>query len=117
MYLPNSKWCVYITTCKSKTSIYTGSTNNIQRRLLEHYVGRGKKRSFTGRYFCYWLIYIEYCGSEFEARKREYEIKGWRREKKLALINAENPDWKFLNFEIFETWPPENLDQITLYQW
>jgi putative endonuclease len=42
-----------------------------------------------------------------KALSREYQIKGWRRSKKEALINEYNPEWNFLNDEIMDEWPPK----------
>jgi putative endonuclease len=44
-----------------------------------------------------------------DAIAREKEIKGWRREKKIALIKAFNPEMKFLNSELYDKWPPRDL--------
>jgi putative endonuclease len=77
-------------------------------RVTEHWLSRGNTKTFTGRYQCYWLIYFEDFDYVDDAITREKEIKGWNREKKLALIKATNPTLKLLNFELFPTWPPEN---------
>ncbi len=88
---------VYITTNISRTTLYLGITNDLSRRLIEHFENRGKPKTFAGRYFCYNLIYYEEYTSVDMAISREKEIKRWRREKKEALINMQNPDWLFLN--------------------
>ena len=44
-----------------------------------------------------------------EPIEREKEVKKWRREKKEALIDTFNLEWKFLNFELFESWPPNEM--------
>ncbi len=103
-----SQWCVYITTCGTKTTLYTGSTNNIRARLTEHYLNSSGYKTFAGKYNCYWLLYYEEAGSMFEARQRESQIKKWRREKKIDLIESLNPEWKFLNYDLFDCWPPLN---------
>ena len=51
---------VYILTNWKKTVLYVGMTNNLQRRLTEHYQSRGKPETFTGRYYCYNLVYYEW---------------------------------------------------------
>jgi putative endonuclease len=92
---------VYIVTNKFKTVLYTGVTNDLNRRLWEH--EESKKlgaTSFTGRYRAHYLLYFEYFESPMEAIQREKEIKGWRREKKVNLINAFNPEWRFLNDDV-----------------
>jgi hypothetical protein len=55
------------------------------------------RKSFAGKYFCYNLIYYEWYPFIQSAIAREKEIKGWKREKKIKLIESFNPDWRFLN--------------------
>ncbi|WP_339609190.1 GIY-YIG nuclease family protein [uncultured Roseivirga sp.] len=97
---------VYITTNPLKSSLYTGMTNNLEYRIIEHYLNRGCKKTFAGRYYCYCLLYYEFHHSAVGAIEREKEIKSWTRAKKEELINSINPDWLFLNNEI-TPWPPE----------
>lgn len=77
------KWYVYIVKCKDN-SLYTGITTNISRRIIEHNTKLGAK-SLKGK-LPVKLIYKEVYNSQSEAAKREREIKGWRRDKKLKLI-------------------------------
>ncbi|MFD2570637.1 GIY-YIG nuclease family protein [Spirosoma soli] len=91
---------VYITTNPQRTVLYTGVTNDLVRRMAEHYDSRGQKDKFAGKYYCYNLIYWEHHQYVNNAISREKEIKGWRREKKVALIESINASWKFLNDEI-----------------
>lgn len=83
---------VYILTNRSGT-LYTGVTNDVARRLEEHKAGSG----FTSRYAVDRLVYVEEHARAVDAIAREKQIKGWRREKKVALINATNPGWADLN--------------------
>ncbi len=82
---------VYILTNHSGT-LYTGVTNDLTRRLAEHKQGDG----FAGRYAIDRLVYAEEHRSPQDAIAREKQIKGWRRSKKVALINAANPRWSHL---------------------
>ncbi|MBT8273488.1 MAG: GIY-YIG nuclease family protein [Bacteroidia bacterium] len=92
---------VYITTNENKTTLYIGVTNDIQRRLSQHYFdSQNRKQSFAGKYNCYQLIYYEGFENAETAIQREKEIKKWRREKKERLINNFNPSWEFLNQEV-----------------
>lgn len=91
---------LYITTNLNKTTLYIGVTNNLARRLEEHYENRGVKKAFAGKYQCYNLVYCEVYKSVEEAIRREKEVKKWRREKKKKLIEGQNPEWKFLNDNI-----------------
>ena len=88
---------VYVMTNRSGT-LYVGVTNNLQRRLLEHQRGLG---SFTSRYRLVKLIYYEATDGPYAAITREKQIKGWTREKKLALIRTENPAMKDLAPQLF----------------
>ncbi|WP_343764045.1 GIY-YIG nuclease family protein [Gangjinia marincola] len=93
---------VYFITNKNKTVLYVGVTNDIQRRLSQHYFdSEHTKKSFAGRYNCYYLIYFESFDTPKEAIDREKEIKKWRREKKDKLISSFNPNWDFLNDQVF----------------
>jgi putative endonuclease len=93
---------VYITTNENKTTLYIGVTNNIQKRLGQHYADSvGMRKSFAGKYNCYFLIYYEGFDNIEMAILREKELKKWRREKKERLIQNFNPDWEFLNNQVF----------------
>ena len=109
MDLSKKKYYVYILTNYKKTVLYTGMTNNLEQRIIEHYLDRGNEKSFTGKYHLFYLLFYE--SSEYinNIIAREKEIKGWRRSKKEALINAFNPEWKFLNGDLFGKWPPDEL--------
>ena len=93
---------VYILTNKNKTVLYTGVTNDLYRRISEHYENSKPfcRSSFAGRYNAYHLVYYERFTQVTNAIAREKEIKGWRRSKKEALINTMNSPWNFLNEEI-----------------
>jgi putative endonuclease len=81
---------VYMMTNRSST-LYTGVTNDLERRVLEH---RSRvPRSFTARYRLDRLVYFEDTDDVTAAIQREKEIKGWKRNKKIALINGMNPRW------------------------
>jgi putative endonuclease len=90
---------VYIMSNKYKTVLYIGVTSDLLTRVLEHkeHVYRG---SFTDRYNLEYLIYYEIFSSIEEAITREKQIKGWKRERKVALINSMNPEWRDLHEEI-----------------
>jgi len=98
----------YILTNSTKKVLYTGVTNDLDRRLYEHYFGIDQKDSFTSKYKCYYLVWFERYQYINHAIEREKEIKGWLRSKKIELIEEENPDWRFLNKDIME-WPPRHV--------
>ena len=84
---------VYIMTNRSKT-LYTGVTNNLERRVFEH-----KHKlipGFTKKYNITRLVYFEEGTDIDSAIMREKQIKGWLRKKKIDLIEKENPEWKDL---------------------
>ncbi|OGB90785.1 hypothetical protein A2625_07065 [candidate division WOR-1 bacterium RIFCSPHIGHO2_01_FULL_53_15] len=74
---------VYIIECANK-ALYTGLTNNLDRRFYQHQTGKGAR--YTKYNPAMRLKYYEKHGSKKEAAKREYQIKCWPRTKKLALI-------------------------------
>lgn len=81
---------VYIISSHTRT-IYTGVTNNLQRRIFQH-----KEKTFKGfsaKYNIHRLVYFEVFSNIRDAIRREKEIKGWVRRKKVALIEEENPHW------------------------
>ena len=94
---------VYIVANPSRSTIYIGVTNDLKRRLLEHYESRGIRSTFAGRYYCYELVYFERFQMIDHAIDREKKIKKWRREKKNKLIQTFNPGFKNLNPEIWDT--------------
>ena len=90
---------IYIMTNKYNNVLYTGVTNDLQRRVIEHKTGKGS--SFTKKYKVYKLVYFE-SGDDIElAILREKEIKGGSRRKKVELINSLNPGWEDLFEEYF----------------
>lgn len=92
---------VYIITNEYRTTLYIGITNNLQKRLAQHYFdSQNAKKSFAGKYNCIYLVYYEGFESSKTAIAREKELKKWRREKKNNLISAFNPKWETLNNEI-----------------
>jgi putative endonuclease len=95
----------YILTSYNKKILYTGVTNDLDKRLYEHYFGINQAESFTSKYKCFYLVWYERHQYINHAIEREKEIKGWIRDKKIKLIEQENPNWTFLNKEIME-WPP-----------
>ena len=90
------QYCVYITASISRV-IYIGMTGNLPRRIWEH---KNKiVEGFTKKYNVNRLVYFEQTGDVMSAIAREKQLKKWRREKKIKLIEGMNPSWKDL-FEI-----------------
>ncbi len=80
-------WFVYILECEDK-SLYTGYTNDLERRFKRHSMGTGGK--YTSSHKPIKLLFSEKCNSRSEALKRERQIKGWPREKKIKFIQSRN---------------------------
>ena len=94
------EYFVYILANRSGT-LYVGVTNDLARRLYEH---REKLiPGFTSHYHIDRLVYFEHTPDVRAAIAREKQIKRWRREKKVALIESVNRDWKDLS----AGWTPE----------
>ena len=87
---------VYILTNVSRT-LYVGVTNNLERRMYEH---KHKLISgFTKKYNVTVLVFFEETPDILAALDREKQLKGWTRDKKLALIDAGNPMWNDLSID------------------
>ena len=82
---------VYIMASPSR-AIYVGMTSRLEGRMGEH---KGKQflKSHTRKYNEVMLVHIEEHPDPWSAIEREKQVKGWDRAKKVALIEAENPDW------------------------
>ncbi|MDI9479734.1 MAG: GIY-YIG nuclease family protein [Syntrophomonadaceae bacterium] len=77
--------------------LYTGITNNLERRMFEH-----KNKlvdGFTAKYNVNKLVYFDYTPGVTSAIAREKQIKGWTRQKKNDLIQSINPEWRDLSEE------------------
>jgi len=94
------QYCVYIMANAHNTVLYTGVTNDLQRRVLEHKEGKGG--GFTKKYNVTKLVYFEYGDDINIAIAREKQIKAGSRQKKIDLINSINPEWKDLFDEYFK---------------
>ena len=99
--LPNvvRAYYVYMMTNVSRVVLYTGVTNDLERRVWEHQ--HGECKGFTKRYRVKHLVYYETYNRIDDAIAREKEIKGWRRSKKNALVETLNPLWTDLSVELF----------------
>ncbi|WP_428660537.1 GIY-YIG nuclease family protein [Reyranella sp.] len=82
---------VYVLTGVNPKVVYVGVTNSLENRVAEHRSGEGS--AFTQRYRVHTLIHAEEYRYIEDAIAREKEIKGWRRSKKDALVEATNPAW------------------------
>ena len=84
---------------KRNGTLYTGVTNDINRRAYEHKTNTNKK-SFTARYNIRKLVYLESFQDPTYAITREKQIKSWPRKRKLDLIESVNPNWDDIYFNL-----------------
>jgi putative endonuclease len=75
--------------------LYTGITNDLERRVFEH--KRGLLAGFTKRYNVNRLVHFEEFDQVYDAIAREKQIKAWTRRKRLDLVRSGNPKWKDLS--------------------
>ena len=93
------KYYIYIMTSMSG-SLYTGITSDLEKRVYQH--KHKLADGFTKRYNVDRLAYYEETTDIEVALEREKEIKGWRRSKKISLIESHNPTWMDLAEDWFE---------------
>ena len=106
--MTRKQYYVYILASLSGT-LYIGITNNLERRMVEH--KEGLVEGFTKEYGVERLVYFEMYGDVRNAIHREKQLKGWRRDKKIALIEKVNPSWKDLAREWYESRGPSTRDR------
>ena len=92
--MKQKQYYVYILASLSRR-LYTGMTNNLERRVFEH--KQKRIEGFTTRYRINRLVYYETFRNAPAAIAREKQIKAWRREKKVAMIEKMNASWKDLS--------------------
>ena len=89
--------CVYIMASRRNGTLYTGVTSNLAQRAYQH--REGLTPGFTSRYRCKLLVWYKSHERMDEAIGREKQIKGGSRARKIALIQAMNPEWS----DLYET--------------
>ena len=93
-YMPKTYY-VYILSSQRRV-LYIGMTSTIEHRVLQHKTHAFA--GFTAKYSVTNLVYFERHTSVMTAIRREKEMKAWRREEKIKLIEASNPKWKDLSY-------------------
>jgi putative endonuclease len=110
--MPRHTYLTYIMASRSHT-LYVGMTSDLHHRVFEH---KGhEKGGFTARYNCDRLVWFESFREVYDAIQREKELKGWRREKKINLIEQSNPTWQDLSRDWYDVEPADYrraLDRI-----
>lgn len=100
------EYYVYIMANRSKT-LYTGVTNNILLRVLQHKYGVNK--GFTSRYKIDKLVFFESTDSIFDALKREKQLKNWHKAWKINLIESINRNWDDLSAGWYDEIDPKEV--------
>jgi putative endonuclease len=95
--MPKSYW-IYILASRPGGALYIGVTNDLARRVFEHRTGFGSEHA--ERYRIWRLVYIETYDSIRDAIAREKQLKKWRRQWKIDLIEETNPGWDDLNQQL-----------------
>ena len=90
---------VYIMANRRNGAIYIGVTSDLVQRTHQHRHGMGA--GFTRQYGCKRLVWFEAYDDLQEARYRELQMKKWKREWKLRVIEAQNPRWSDLYRSLF----------------
>jgi putative endonuclease len=88
-------YTVYILTSGRHGTLYISDTNNLPHRLELHRTGHGSE--FVKKYGVHRLVHVEEFASPQGAIQREKQLKNWRRDWKVQLIERDNPDWSDLS--------------------
>ncbi len=104
------QYWVYMVASTTGT-LYVGMTNSLERRIQEHKAG--EIEGFSKTYDCKRLVYWESYDSVHRAISREKQLKGWRRGRKIALIEKKNPRWQDLSERWSKTllFPQESMKE------
>ena len=90
---------VYMVTNQNNSTLYTGVTTDISARIDNH-KNKDSEKSFSARYNCNKLVYVEVFDDLYEARVREKRLKSWKREWKNKLIEKNNPFYQDISDKI-----------------
>jgi putative endonuclease len=103
--MPPRTYFTYIMASRSHT-LYIGMTSNLHHRVFQH--KWHENEGFTARYNCDRLVWFQPFSEVSDAIQREKELKGWRREKKISLIEQTNPTWQDLNRDWYDYEPADS---------
>ena len=100
MFKTIHQYYLYILTNKKNGTLYIGVSNNLERRMFEH---KNKLvEGFTKKYGLDKLVYFENYQYLNDAIKREKNMKKWKRQWKINIIEKDNPNWNDLSSDWFE---------------
>ena len=104
---------VYMMQGPSRRALYIGMTNNLRKRVWEH--KNHIREGFTDDYNCTRLVYWESFDDVVKAINREKQLKRWRRDKKMWLIERKNPRWQDLAADCYsaETQGPSTTHDLS----
>jgi putative endonuclease len=102
--MPEKIYTTYIMASRSHT-LYVGVTADLHSRVFQH--KWREHDGFTARYNCDRLVWFEHHPNVKKAIAREKELKGWRREKKIQLIESVNPTWADRSRDWFDLEPAD----------
>ncbi len=102
--MPERTYFTYIMASRSHT-LYIGMTGDLRQRVFQH--KWHEKGGFTARYNCDRLVWFQSFSEVSDTIQREKELKGWRREKKINLIEQTNPTWQDLSRDWYEYEPAD----------
>ena len=89
---------VYLLASKRNGTLYIGVTSNLASRIWQHKTDQVE--GFTKKYQIHRLVYFELYDKMTDAIRREKQLKKWKRQWKIALIEKDNPEWKDLYYDI-----------------
>ncbi len=89
--MKNKQYYVYILTNKMNTTLYTGVTGDLIKRVFQHKCGQ--VYGFSSKYKTSKLVYYEFTSNVYSAITREKQLKSGSRQQKLDLVNGFNPAW------------------------
>ena len=95
----SKQWYTYILASKKNGTLYVWVTSFLIARIYQHRTHKDTK-SFTAKYDCTVLVYYELHNHIDIAIEREKQIKSWKRQKKIDLIQTLNPEWRDLYEDI-----------------
>jgi putative endonuclease len=102
--MPTGPYFTYIMASRSHT-LYIGVTSDLHKRVFQH--KWREHEGFTERYNCDRLVWFETYQDILKAIAREKQLKGWRRDKKIALIDKTNPAWVDLGRDWYDAEPAD----------
>ncbi len=96
----SKRYYIYILASKKNGTLYVGITSNLEKRVEIH-KGSYLKKSFTAKYRVHNLVYFESYDNPNDAIYREKQLKWWKRDWKIELIEKLNPNWDDISKQLF----------------